>query len=176
MISYLQQKIGVNPTASNQEVAKHSWPIRVKDTQITATFKARGNQEDMLFMTPAANVREQSKAHTHTHACTHTQNNVLVAYMISAEPAPRIYCHRHCSSDGSLVDDQATCLPRKQLVKGEDVLRHNIISRLSLKPKVDTDRLAGKAKLRVRPHAALGAGARPGVKIQRLCLYRNDER
>ena len=29
----------------------------MKDTQITATFKSRGNQEDMLFMTPAATVR-----------------------------------------------------------------------------------------------------------------------
>jgi hypothetical protein len=51
--SYLTDKVGVHATAANTRLAKGAWPIRLQDTEVTATFKARGNQGDKLFMTPS---------------------------------------------------------------------------------------------------------------------------
>ena len=51
--SYLQDKIGVHPSAYNTKLAKGQWPVRLQDTEVTATFKSRGNQGDKLFMTPS---------------------------------------------------------------------------------------------------------------------------
>jgi hypothetical protein len=51
--SYLQDKIGVHPSVYNTKLARAEWPVRLQDTEVTATFKSRGNQGDKLFMTPS---------------------------------------------------------------------------------------------------------------------------
>ena len=51
--SYLQDKIGVHPSVYNTKLARGQWPVRLEDTEVTATFKSRGNQGDKLFMTPS---------------------------------------------------------------------------------------------------------------------------
>ena len=79
--SYLSEKIGVAPTAYNKRLAKNSWPIRLQDTEVTATFKARGNQGDTLFMTPS---------------------------------------------------EHATTMPQKQLIRGDDILGVNLVSKVKL--------------------------------------------
>eukprot|EP01048_Picozoa_sp_COSAG05_P005808 COSAG05_NODE_355_length_10856_cov_7.197174_1_plen_682_part_00 len=89
--SYLSDKIGVAPSAYNKRLAKNSWPIRLQDTEVTATFKARGNQGDTLFMTPSEN---------------------------------------------------ATTMPQKQLIKGDDILGVNLVC----KPRLPRRRQSGGAK------------------------------
>lgn len=82
--SYLQDKIGVHPSVYNTKLARSEWPVRLQDTEVTATFKSRGNQGDKLFMTPSA---------------------------------------------------AATAMPQKQLIKGEEILSLNLVSRTSLSPR-----------------------------------------
>jgi hypothetical protein len=106
--SYLTQKIGVQASAYNARLARNSWPIRLQDTEITATFRARGNQDDKLFMTPST---------------------------------------------------AALTLPNKQLIKGDDVLRVNLVGRASFDgvqrhddglppvPGVDEEEPAGGKKI-----------------------------
>lgn len=79
--SYLQDKIGVHPSVYNTKLAKGEWPVRLQDTEVTATFKSRGNQGDKLFMTPSA---------------------------------------------------AATTIKEKQLIKGEEILGINMVSRPTL--------------------------------------------
>lgn len=104
--SYLTGKVGVAPSSYNTRLARHSWPIRMEDTEITATFKARGNQDDKLFMTPSVS---------------------------------------------------AMSVPRKQLIKGDDVLRVNLVA----KPVLP------RAARRAKPEADHSGGLEGGGGVAR---------
>ena len=102
--TYLEQKIGVHPTKSNTRLAKNSWPIRLQDTEVTATFKARGNQDNKLFMTPS---------------------------------------------------EDATTMPQKQFIRGDDILGINLVS----KPTLPSRRPAQRDK-KSEESAGVGMGRR----------------